>query len=152
EFSGEAGTPARLSGVVDYAVDLFDADTVRALVAVLVRVLQTMADDASVVVGTAVRLSEAERAAVTDRRVQEEGGRGAERGVSVAGAPRTPRQESRCGLFAELLGRESVEPGDNFFRVGGNSLLALRLVSRVRSVLDAEVGIRDFFRDPTVWG
>ncbi|MBQ1082104.1 non-ribosomal peptide synthetase [Nocardiopsis sp. B62] len=144
------GAPAGLGGAVDFAVDLFDDSTVRALVAVLDRVLRAMAGDTGAVAGAAIGLTDEERAALTNRGALAASAPGDDE--AAASGSLTPRQEILCGLFGELLGRESVEPGENFFRSGGNSLLALRLVSRVRSVLCAEVGVRDFFRDPTVAG
>jgi aryl carrier-like protein len=63
---------------------------------------------------------------------------------------RTPVEAVLCGLFADVLGVERVGRQDSFFALGGDSLLAMRLLARVRTVLDAEVGIRDLFASPTV--
>src|ERR1044071_814237 len=47
-------------------------------------------------------------------------------------AARTPREEVLCELFAEVLGVERVGIEDNFFALGGDSIMSIQLVSRAR--------------------
>ncbi|WP_407878139.1 non-ribosomal peptide synthetase, partial [Francisella sciaenopsi] len=60
-------------------------------------------------------------------------------------APTTELEVTLCNIFAEVLGLEKVGITDDFFRVGGNSILAIKLASRISKVLDINVGVVDIF-------
>jgi pristinamycin I synthase-3/4 len=64
--------------------------------------------------------------------------------------PRNSQEETLCRLFAELLGREPIGIDDNFFALGGHSMLVTRLVNEIRSDLGAEVTVRTVFQASTV--
>ncbi|MFD6397979.1 amino acid adenylation domain-containing protein [Nocardia sp. NPDC060249] len=65
-------------------------------------------------------------------------------------APATPAEEIVAGVFAELLGMARVGADDDYFALGGNSLLATRAIARINEALDAHLAIRDLFETPTV--
>jgi amino acid adenylation domain-containing protein len=65
-------------------------------------------------------------------------------------APSGKVEEAVAAIWAELLGAERVGRRDHFFEVGGHSLLAVRVVSRVRQVLGVETSPRDVFERPVL--
>ncbi|MFF3327890.1 amino acid adenylation domain-containing protein, partial [Streptomyces sp. NPDC002889] len=73
-------------------------------------------------------------------------------GLTGRRSPATPVEEVLCGLFAEVLGLEWIGVEASFFELGGDSLLSMRLIARIRAVLEAEVSIRALFATPTVVG
>jgi amino acid adenylation domain-containing protein len=67
----------------------------------------------------------------------------------VSREPSNEREALLCELFAEVLELDSVGVEDSFFDIGGHSLLAIRLLSRIRARLGVEVKIRMLFEVPT---
>jgi amino acid adenylation domain-containing protein/non-ribosomal peptide synthase protein (TIGR01720 family) len=65
-------------------------------------------------------------------------------------APSTPIEQALVEIWRELLGLDRVGVHDSFFHVGGHSLLAVQLISRVRQAFRVEVPLRDVFEQPTV--
>lgn len=64
--------------------------------------------------------------------------------------PSTAIETSLAGIWSELLGVAGVGRGDNFFDLGGHSLMVMRLVSRIRGELGATLTVREVFEAPTV--
>ncbi|WP_157533777.1 condensation domain-containing protein, partial [Nocardia otitidiscaviarum] len=67
-------------------------------------------------------------------------------------APATPIEEIVAGVFAEVLGADRVGADDDFFALGGNSLLATQVAARIGAALDARVPVRVLFEASSVAG
>jgi amino acid adenylation domain-containing protein len=64
--------------------------------------------------------------------------------------PRTPLEEVLCGIWTQVLGVEQIGVFDSFFDLGGHSLIATQIVSRVRQVCNVDLPLRALFEEPTV--
>jgi amino acid adenylation domain-containing protein len=77
-----------------------------------------------------------------------------ERAGSAPGAgsetPRTATEEIVAGVCAEVLGIERIGRHDDLFGLGCHSLLAMRIVARLRETLQVELPLVNLFETPTV--
>ena len=65
-------------------------------------------------------------------------------------APRTPIEERVASMLAPLLGLDKVSVEDNFFLLGGHSLMGTQLIARIRDAFGVELALRALFEAPTV--
>lgn len=65
-------------------------------------------------------------------------------------APRNPVERRIAEILAPLLGVEEVSVEDNFFMLGGHSLLGTQLIARLRSTFGVELTLRSLFESPTI--
>jgi amino acid adenylation domain-containing protein len=66
--------------------------------------------------------------------------------------PGNPTEETIAEIWAELLKLDKVGIHDNFFDLGGHSLVATQIISKVLETLKVELPVRSFFEVPTVAG
>ena len=67
-------------------------------------------------------------------------------------APQTPTEEVVAGIWTEVLRRDRISIHDNFFDLGGHSLMATQIVSRIREKFQVELAMRILFEQPTIRG
>ncbi|MCL9782400.1 amino acid adenylation domain-containing protein [Vibrio sp. S4M6] len=67
-------------------------------------------------------------------------------------APRNSTEMALCQIWQDVLGLEKVGINDNFFRIGGDSISAIRLSAQVRRQLNKEVTLSALFTSPTIAG
>ncbi|MFI7441620.1 amino acid adenylation domain-containing protein [Nonomuraea indica] len=138
KFDLTVGVRETLDGLVEYNTDLFHAGTIRGLVAELEQVLTGAVDgdDPDLATAGATAAGTAGATAV---------------GTAAGTAAGTPRHDVArlvTRAWREALGTASFGPEDNFFEVGGHSLLVLQVHERLRKRFDLTV--TDLFRYPTV--
>ena len=74
------------------------------------------------------------------------------RAASFVG-PRTPAEELIVAIWSQVLGIEKIDVHDNFFDLGGHSLRATQVISRIRELFHVELPLLRIFRRRrlTVW-
>ena len=67
-------------------------------------------------------------------------------------APRTPTEERLASIWAEVLTLKQVGIYDNFFAIGGHSLLITQVLTRVQDAFQLSLPVRTLFKNPTIAG
>jgi hypothetical protein len=67
-----------------------------------------------------------------------------------AEAEMTPLEETLAHIWREVIGVASVRIEDNFFDLGGHSVLVVQVLARIRAALQVELTLRNVFEAPTL--
>jgi acyl carrier protein len=67
-------------------------------------------------------------------------------------APRTSTEVEVARCFTDVLGVRQIGPDDSFFELGGNSLQALRVVSRINKAFKIRISVRQLYGSATLAG
>jgi amino acid adenylation domain-containing protein len=65
-------------------------------------------------------------------------------------APGTPIEQRLAKILTTLLNLKEVSVNDNFFLLGGHSLLGTQLIAKIRGAFGVELGLRTLFDTPTI--
>ena len=64
--------------------------------------------------------------------------------------PRTPREVKMAEIWSEALNLNKISTLQDFFSIGGHSLLVLRVLSNIKKEWNVELSFRQFFETPTI--
>jgi len=67
-------------------------------------------------------------------------------------APRNGTEEELCRLWQEILGVDRIGIEDDFFRSGGNSILAIKAAHRMRGIVGHDITVSEIFKNRTISG
>ncbi len=143
---GATETPAGLNLWLSYNTDLFEAQSITAMLNDFKLLLEAMVDDRQQHLSDLVLswepkphggLTEASKDAQLPEKFI---------------APRTPVEERLASIWCEVLRLDQVSVNDNFFQLGGHSLLAAQVIARTRTSFSSELTLRRLFETPTIAG
>ncbi|MFC8126033.1 amino acid adenylation domain-containing protein [Streptomyces sp. NPDC057302] len=93
-----------------------------------------------------------DRAGLAGRLAQEVRDRRADEASGTAQPPRAGTERAIAEAWSDVLGSGSPGRDDDFFAVGGNSIIATELVYRLRTLFEVDIPLRALFDSPTVAG
>ncbi|KIH84069.1 Long-chain-fatty-acid--CoA ligase [Pseudomonas batumici] len=144
-------TGERIGGSLQYASDLFDTATVEAIAGLFAKVLENLVADARQSIGQLLEntpaLPRSAHAVVVPATAEE-----AQPEAQPYEAPQGDTEIAIAHLWKDLFKLEQISRHDDFFSLGGISLMAVQMTSRLRKILGKPIAVRDLFVEPTIAG
>lgn len=132
-----------LRGWLEYDAAQYDEQTAQRLVDQYLSLLQLMVERPDDPISQSLPLTDADRAAASEA---------AESALPDYVAPLTETETLVADLWSEVLKVDKVSRHGNFFQLGGHSLNAGQIISRLHVATGRELNLSDFFESPTVTG
>ncbi|WP_248746007.1 non-ribosomal peptide synthetase [Pseudomonas sp. MWU12-2037] len=144
-------TADHIGGSLQYASDLFDTATVEAIAGLFAKVLENLVAGAQQTIGQVLEntptLPRAAHAEAVPAAVEAQPSE-----ALPYEAPQGDTEIAIANLWKDLFKLENVSRHDDFFSLGGISLMAVQMASRLRKVLGKPIAVRDLFVEPTIAG
>ncbi len=134
-----------LSGSLEYNEDIFEASTIMEMISRFLKILKKVTNNPKIPVSALPDFTKS-GSAVPDAEPLQKFSHAKYR------SPGTSTEYAISEIWRKLLGLERVGIDDNFFHIGGHSLLVTRVISRLRKTFEIEMPIRELFELPTVAG
>ncbi|WP_013334574.1 non-ribosomal peptide synthetase [Gloeothece verrucosa] len=64
--------------------------------------------------------------------------------------PRNPQEEALAQIWSKVFGLRQIGVNENFFQLGGHSLIAVQILSRIRDTFKVEISLENLLNNPTV--
>jgi amino acid adenylation domain-containing protein len=132
---------------LEYDLELFEAGTIRQMLADFETVLEAVTRDPQQRLS---RLLPEKLSTACGRQPEPADSQPAEESELIA--PRTPTEEIVVETYAGLLRLREVGVNEDFFELGGHSLLAARVIFRLRDLCGVQLSLRSIFETPTAAG
>lgn len=65
--------------------------------------------------------------------------------------PKSDMEKKLMNIWCDLLNKEIISINDNFFEIGGDSILIIKMHLRIKNVLDQNIEVTDIFANPTIY-
>ncbi|PPT24446.1 condensation domain-containing protein, partial [Xanthomonas arboricola] len=150
----------RLVGIFTYATDLFDRARIESISGSFQTLLQALALEGAPAIRGLPLLHPDKWQEILEIRSGADASHGEVEHAALSesgSSPRnrelaslTPTQRTLCQIWKELLEVETLSIDENFFEIGGHSLLGARMIARVREELGVELPLRLLFEIATV--
>ncbi len=141
-----------LVGTVEYRTELFEAELIERLIRRYAEVLEGVIAKPERRLSELLQFSRTEQAELVER-CQRSMPATLEKasGEDEEGAgPGTAVEAILARIWNEVLERPHIGTGENFFDIGGNSINAVRVMARVRDLLQVELPMHAMFEAPTI--
>ncbi|MET9465725.1 condensation domain-containing protein [Streptomyces sp. NPDC006544] len=145
-----------LEGSLTYSNDLFDRETVERMAGYFRTLLSAVVADPAARLGELHAVVVGQRgwvgppAGAAGRSARPDPGEGPDQDEVEYVAPRSPVERTIAGIWGDVLDVARVGVHDNFFLLGGHSLMAARITSQLSQELGFEVTVRTLFEAQTV--
>ena len=144
-FAEESGD--QIKGWLEYKTDLFDANTIEAFLAFYVAFLEAIVEQPDVAIADLLPLTAADKISAETLTAME-----SEEAATVYVAPRNELEEQLADIWARTFQMEKVGVHDNFFALGGHSLMAVTLFGDIKEKMGRELPLATLFEAPTIAG